>query len=94
MEMIDGLAAVFTGVYDGAIAIDEAFFPRDLCDDGKQVAKQWSVFRRSGGERCDVFARDNQQMHFGVGMDVGEDDALLIFIDAGGRNGSFDDLAK
>ena len=92
--MVDGLAAVFAGVNHGAVALGQSFLAGDHCHDPEQMAEQRGVLDRCFGERADVLARDNQHMHGGVGMNVGEGDTLLVLEDAGGGDASVDDLAE
>ena len=92
--MVNGLAAIFSGVDDGAIALRQSLLAGDLRYDPEQMAEQRSVFGRRFGERTEVLARDNQHMDRGVGMNVGEGDALLVLVDASGGDASVDDLAE
>lgn len=41
-----------------------------------------------------MLARDDEHMDCGVGVNVGEGDALLVLVDAGGGDASVDDLAE
>ena len=92
--MVYGLAAVFAGIDHGAVAAAESFLAGNFCHYPEQVAEQWNVFGCSFGERDDMPARDDEHMHRGVRVNVGEGDALLIFVDARGRDASVEDLAK
>ena len=92
--MLNGLAAVFASIDDGAVALGQSFLAGDLGDYPEQMSEQRSVLDRCFGERADVLARDNQHMHGGVGMNVGEGDTLLVLEDADGGDASVDDFAE
>lgn len=83
MQMVDRLSAVFANVDHHPIACRKLLFARDLSDRPQQMAKQRAVFRSGLRQRSDVLARNHQQMHGRLRMNVRKSDALLIFIDAG-----------
>ena len=41
-----------------------------------------------------MFARNDEDVHRGLGIDVGKSIALVILVDGFGRNASINDLAK
>ncbi len=94
VEMLDGLAAVFSCVDHHAIAIGEALVAGDLGGGPEQVAKQRAVAGIGVVQRGDVFARRHQHMDGRLRMKVGEGVAQLVLVDRSGRNASVDDLAK
>jgi hypothetical protein len=92
--MVYGLATVFAGVDYGAVAAAESFLAGNFCHYPEQVAEQWNVFGCCFGERDDMPARDDEHMHGGMRVNVGEGDALLIFVDTRGGDASVEDLAE
>ncbi len=46
------------------------------------------------GHRVNVFARDDEDMHRRLRIDVGKGVALVVLVDGGRRNASIDDLAE
>ena len=94
MKMLDGLAAVVSCVDDGAVTFVEALLAGDFSDCREQMAQQRRVFWGGVGERGDVLARYDQDMHGRVRMNVGEGDALVVFVHASGGDGAIDDFAE
>jgi len=83
MQVIHGLAAVFAGVDDGSITLDETLLAGDLSYHAEQMAKQRSICFCSLSQRANVLTRDDEDMNRGVRMNVGEGDALLVFVNPG-----------
>ena len=77
MEMMHGLAAVVSGVDDDAIALGQ-LLPGDGGSSADEVAEDGL---RSMGGSGEVLTRDDEQVGWGFGVDVGEDDALVILKD-------------
>ena len=94
MQVIDGLASISAGIDDHAVAGGEILFTGDFGHGPQEMAEQGAVIGGCFCERNDVPARDDKQMHWRLRMDVGEGDALLVFVDACGGNASVDDLAE
>ena len=92
--MIHGLAPVFAGVDDHAIAFGEPLGARDVGRGPEQMAEQRAIVFLALGERNDVFARGQQNMHRSLRMNVRKGIALLVLIDGGGGDTSVNDLAK
>lgn len=94
MKMIDGLAAVGTRIHDDAVALSERFVARNLCGDCDKMAEQRRV--RCGGfrERCDVFARNDEDMCWSLGADVSEGITFGVLIHGSRGNASIDDFAE
>ena len=94
VQVVDGLATVFAGVDDQAIAFAEAFVAGDLGCGPEQAAEQGAVRSlglRSGG---DVPARHDENVHRRLRVQVGEGVGLLIFEDWLGGNLAGDDFTK
>jgi hypothetical protein len=94
VDVVHGLAAVFSGVDDSAIALRESLDARDLGSGPMQVAEQRVVLLlcvRNGG---DVLSRDDKDVHRRLRLDVGEGVAVLILVDGFGGNTPVDDLAE
>ena len=92
--MIHGLAAVRAGVDHHAIALGEAFVAGNLGRGPQQMAEQRAIPLIAFGQRGDMFARRDQHMHRRLRIDVGKGVALLVLVDGGGGNASFNDLAE
>ena len=82
MQMLNRLSAVFANVDDHAIPGSKFLFASEFGYSPQQVAKQCAVFGRCFCERDNVFARDYQQMHGSLRVNVREGDALFILVNA------------
>ena len=82
------------GVDYGAVALAQALVAGDACSHFKQAAEERCVCGGGFGERGDMRARHNEDVHGGLGVDVGEGVAIIVLIDGGGRNGPVDDFAE
>jgi hypothetical protein len=94
VDVVHGLTAVFSGVDDSAIALRESLGARDFRSSPMQVAEQGVVFPLCVRDGCDVFARDDKDVHRRLWLDVGEGVTVLILVDGFGGNTSVDDLAE
>ena len=94
MNMVDGLAAVVTGVDDRAVALSQSLAARNLGRHPMQMADQGTVILGRMPNRGNVFARNNQHMHRCLRVDVGKDVALIVLVDGLGGDASVDDPAK
>lgn len=94
MEMVYGLAAVLADIDDHAIAGIKFFLAGDFGRSPQEMAEQSAVFGGRLGEGGDVLARNDEQMHRSLGVDVGEGEALLVLVDAGRGDASIGDFAE
>jgi len=94
MDVVNSLAAVFSGVDDGAIALGQSLAASNLRGHPVQMADQGAVLAGGMGNRGGVLARNNQHVYRRLRIDVGKSVALIVLIDGLGRDASFDDPAK
>jgi len=94
MEMVDGLAAIVSGVDNGAVALGQPLAARNLRGHPMQVADQRSLLFGHISHRGDVLAWNDQHVHRRLRIDVGKSVALIVLVDGLGGNASFDDPAK
>jgi len=94
VEMVDGLAAVGAGVYDYSIAFGQAFGAGDLCRRPDEVADQLFVVGVGFSQRNNMLARRDEDVDWGLRMNVRESVALVVLVDGGGWNGAVNDLAE
>lgn len=94
MDVVDGLAAMFAGVDDGAVSLRKALGAGDFRRGPLQVAEQAFVVLFGVGDGGDVLPRDDEYVDRRLRLDVGKGIAVLILVDGFGRDASVDDLAE
>ena len=94
MQVIYGLAAIFTRVHNDAIALVQAMAAGNLRGYPVQMAKECSLALVCIGHGRNVFPRDDQHMDRGLGMKVGKSVADGVLENRRRRNGTFNDPAK
>lgn len=94
VEMIDGLAAVFTRVHDDAIALGESLGAGNLSGCPMQMAENRALAFIGILHGDNVLARHNQHMHGRLRMKVGKGIHQIILEDGRRWNLAFNDLAK
>lgn len=94
MEVIDGLAAVGTGVDDQPIAVVEVVDAGDLAGFGEQGTEQSGVGRQCMGVGRDVALGDEQDVYRGLRMDVGKGEGVAGLVKALGGDGARHDFAE
>ena len=94
MQVGHRLASLVLAVDDQAIAIDKTQFLGQFHRHQVHVAKQRGVFFLQRVMRRDHLARNDEHMHWRLGMNVVESQALIVRMDDFGRDFSFDDLEK
>ena len=94
VEMIDGLAAVGSGVDDQAVAVAEALLARDLTGCPQQMTEEIGVSCRGVRVGRDVLFGDHQQMRGRLRVDVRKGQHAVVFVDAVDGNGAGGDLAE
>jgi len=94
VDMVDGLAAVFAGVDHGAIALRQSVGTGNFGSCPMKVADQRVVLLARMGNRRNVFAWNDQDVHGRLWIDVAKGIALVVLIDGFGRDASFDNPAE
>lgn len=94
VKMVDGLAAVLTGVDDDTIALVEPVHACELGCGREQMAEKRGLFRRGLGLRGDVLLGDDEQVGPSLRLDVRKPDAEFVFVHTVRRDLSIQDLAK
>lgn len=92
--MVDGLPAIRAGVDDGAKAVGQAFFGRELCCDGEHVAEEGNMFARGVGQRVKMLTRNDEEVSRSLWRDVAKGDDVLILMEFCDRNLIPGDLAE
>lgn len=92
--MGDGLSAFGSGIDDGAIALVEMMLGGQLFGDDMDMAQNGGVCFFGLGERRNMPARHDQQMHGSFWINVGEGVDLIVFVDFFRRDASGDDFAE
>ncbi len=92
--MGDGFAAVGAAVDDGAEAVVPAELGGELGDEGHHVAEQGGVFGGGFADADDELLGDEQEMGGGLGGNVVDDDAFVVFVLDGGRDLAVDDFLE
>lgn len=80
VQMIHGLASIRSRVHHGAEAFAQPLLFCDRFSHLVQVAKNALVSGREMRKRSDVLAWDHENMHRRLGMNVGEDNRVIVFI--------------
>jgi hypothetical protein len=94
VEMVDGLAAVFSGVDHQAVTLDQVLLAGDLGGSPQQMPEQRGIRLIGVVHRDNVIPRRDQNMNGGLGVKVGEGVAELVLVDRSGGDASVNDLAK
>ncbi len=92
--MVDGLAAIRTGVNDEAIALGEALPLSQLRGSGDQMTEECAVLCSGVRGRSEMLLRDDEYVRWRLRMDVGEGQRKAVFVEplCGDRAGN--DLAE
>jgi hypothetical protein len=94
VKVIDGLAAIFAGVDDDAVAFGKALVAGDLRGGLEKMAEEFAVLSAGVVERCEMFSGDDENVDGRLRMNVGEGVAELVLVDGGGWNGALSDFAE
>jgi len=94
VQVVDGLAAVCARVGDDAEAFGQTLFLRDFCGGEHQVPQQRFMRFHGVSGGGNVFLRDDQNVRGCDRVEVAEGEALVVFKDLGGRDGSRGDTAE
>lgn len=93
VDVKDLLSTVFPHIELQSVSDQFIFFGEALGGD-EQMAEQRFLRRCRVRDGFDVFARHNEEMHAILRVDVGEGDALLVFVGNGGGDTFIYNLAK
>jgi hypothetical protein len=94
VEMVDGLAAVFSGVDHQAVTLDQALLAGYLGGSPQKVSEQLAIRLIGVVHRGEVFTWRDQDMDGRLGVNVGEGVAELVLVDRLGGDASVNDFAK
>jgi hypothetical protein len=94
MQVIYGLAAVFAGIDDDAIAFTEAFVSGDCGGCVEEMAENVAVLRAGAIERGPVSAGNDEDVDGSLRMKVGEGVTELVLVDGGRGDGAIGDFAE
>lgn len=94
VKMIDGLASIWSGVYDEAVAALQPGGPRKLGGYRHKPPQQLGVVLAGGGVGFDVGFGDEQQVDGRLRVDVRERKRVLVFVDSPGWNLPAHDFAE
>lgn len=92
--MLDGLAAVGAGVDYEAIAAFEMLCAGDFAGGGEQFAEQGGVFGQGLGMGGDVAFGDDEHVHGGLRVEVGEGEGVGVLVQALDGDLAGDDFAE
>jgi len=94
MNVLDGLAAIFSCVDDSAISLGEALCTRDFGSGPLQVSQQLLVLLLSMRDRWDMVPGDDKDVDRGLRFQVGKCVAPVILIYSLRRDAAVDDLTE
>jgi hypothetical protein len=94
VEVIDRLAAVFSGVDDDAIALAKALVAGNQGCREEKMAQQVAVLCAGVVERGKVLAGNDEDVDWRLRVNVREGVAELVLVDGGGGDGTLGDLAE
>jgi len=92
--MIDGLAAVTSGVNHGTITLRESPGAGDFSGGPHQMTNQRTVLFVDVGNRRNVLAGDDQNVHGRLRVNIRERITLIILVNSFRWNASINDAAK
>ncbi len=94
VQMENGLSGIATDVIDRAKAMLQIAFTRYFCRHGLAVANKLGILFCRLVNADDVLLRNNQNMGWGLRIDVLKGEGLLVFIHLPRRNPAGDDFAE
>jgi hypothetical protein len=94
VQVIHGLAAVFTRVDDHSVAFGEAFIAGDCGRRVEEVSEDVAIFSTRVVERGEMFAGNNENVDRRHRMNVGEGVTQLILVDSSGGYRTVGDFAE
>ena len=94
MQVLDGLATVCACIYHQPVTLFQALRTSDLAGCRKYTAEQTGIGRQRLGMRGDMSFGDDENMHWGLRMEVGKGQRVRRFMQAMGGQHPGDDLAE
>ena len=94
VDVVDGLAAILSGIDDGSIFLRKTLGARDFCSGPVKVAEQFSMLLAGMPDGDDMLPWDKKDVNRRLRFDIREGVAALILVDSLGGDGSVDDLAE
>jgi hypothetical protein len=94
VDVINGLTTVASRVDDSAVSLSQPLGARDLCSGPLKVAQQFFLFFLRMSDGRDMFSRNDEDVHWGLRLQVSEGVAMIILVDGFRGNASIDDLAE
>jgi hypothetical protein len=94
VQVVDSLAAVFAGIHDNAVAVAELFLAGNFRRSPQQMTEKRSFVFAGFGKRADVLARDYEDMHRRLRIDISESVTELVLKDRSRGDLLVNDLAK
>ena len=92
--MEDALSAMFTGIDYGAVAVFEIEFLGDMGDHLEEVSGEAGVFGGEIIEGDEWFFGYEEDVDGGLGIDIMEGEAELVFVDDIGGDFAVDDFLE
>ena len=92
--VVGGLATVGAGIDDQPVAIFKPLRLGYFARGGQKMAQHCGIVRGGVGVRGEVTFGNDQHVHWGLGVDVGEGEHLLILVQPLYGDGSGGDLAE
>ena len=94
VDVINGLAPIRSGVDYSSISLRESFGPSDFRSSPLKMTEKFPLLFLRMGDGCDMFTRNDEDVHGGLRLHVGKGVAMLILVDSLGRDAPIDDLAE
>lgn len=94
MDVVDCLTSISPGIDNSAVSLRKPLVACDLRCCPLQMPQQLFVVLFGVSDRGDVLARDDEDVHWRLGLDVGECVATLVLVNGLRRNASINDLAE
>ena len=88
------MAAVGTGVDDEAVAVGEVLGAGDFTSGVEKSAEDGGIVLCGVGVRGEVVLGDDEDVCWGLGVDVGEGEDLVVLVKAGDGDGVGGDVAE
>jgi hypothetical protein len=90
VDVLDGLAAVGAGVDDDAMAVWNVL----LSERGSGVEEVAEEFGGNCGDVGEVLFGDDEEVGWGLGVDVGEGEGVVVLVEGLDRDGALGDFAE
>ena len=94
VEVADGLAAVGACVDDESVARCKLLLLGDLGGGDEELAEQFGLLGGGVGERAEVLLGDDENVRWGLRVDVGEGEQVFVLEEMLDGDGSGGDVAE